>query len=129
MWIILIPLCKWWVKEDFLTKKNREIKTERNKSVPQFQSLYAVLRGSVVSNSCYPVDRGAWQPTVHSTGKNTGLGCHALLQGIFPTQGLNPGLPHCRWILYHLNYQGSPRTLWTSIKLIHVLQRGLGIIC
>ena len=34
--------------------------------------------------------------------------CHALLQGIFPTQGLNPDLPHCRWILYHLSHQGSP---------------------
>ena len=56
-----------------------------------------------------PMDRGAWQPTVHSTGKNTGLGCHALLQGIFPTQGLNPGLPHCRQILYHLSHRGSPK--------------------
>ena len=43
-----------------------------------------------------------------SPGKNTGAGCHALLQGIFPTQGLNPGLPHCRWTLYHLSHQGSP---------------------
>ena len=33
--------------------------------------------------------------------------CHALLQGIFPTQRSNPGLPHCRWILYQLNHQGS----------------------
>ena len=43
-----------------------------------------------------------------SPGKNTGVGCHALLQGIFSTQGLNPGLPHCRQILYHLRPQGSP---------------------
>ena len=42
-----------------------------------------------------------------SPGKNTRVGCHAILQGIFPTQGLNPGLPHCRWILYQLSYQGS----------------------
>ena len=35
-------------------------------------------------------------------GKSTGVGCHFLLQGIFPTQGSNPGLPHCRQILYHL---------------------------
>ena len=39
------------------------------------------------------------------------VGCHALLQKIFPTQGSNPGLPHCRWILYHLSHQGSPRIL------------------
>jgi len=43
-----------------------------------------------------------------SPGQNTGVGCHALLQRIFPTQGLNPGLPHCRQILYHLNHQRSP---------------------
>ena len=36
-----------------------------------------------------------------SPGKNTGVGCYLLLQGIFPTQGSNPGLLHCRWILYH----------------------------
>ena len=34
-----------------------------------------------------------------SPGKNTGVGCHFLLQGIFPTQGLNPGLPHCKQML------------------------------
>ena len=50
-----------------------------------------------------------------SPGKNTGVGCHALLRGIFPTQGLNPGLPHCRWILYHLSHQGSPKILeWVA---------------
>ena len=37
----------------------------------------------------------------NSPGKNTGVGCHDLLQGIFPTQGSNPYLPHCGWILYH----------------------------
>ena len=40
--------------------------------------------------------------------KNTGVGCHSLLQGIFPTQGLNPGLLHFRWILYQLSNKGSP---------------------
>ena len=37
-----------------------------------------------------------------------GVDCHFLLQGIFPTTGLNPGLPHCRQTLYHLSHQGSP---------------------
>ena len=41
-------------------------------------------------------------------GKNTGVGCRFLLQRIFPTQGWNPGLPHCRQTLYRLSYQGSP---------------------
>ena len=39
--------------------------------------------------------------------KNTGVGSHSLLQGIFPTQELNLGLPHWRQILYHLSHQGS----------------------
>ena len=43
-----------------------------------------------------------------SPGKNTGVGCCALLQGIFPTEGWKPGLLHCRQILYHLSHQGSP---------------------
>ena len=38
-------------------------------------------------------------------GKSTGVGCHCLLQGIFPTQGSNPGLPHCRQRLYRLSHQ------------------------
>ena len=45
-----------------------------------------------------------------SPGKNTGVGCHFLLQRIFLTQGLNPGLLHCRQMLYHLSHQGSPRS-------------------
>ena len=50
-----------------------------------------------------------------SPGKNTGVGCHALFQRIFPTQGSNPGLPHCRQLLYHLSQQGSPRILeWVA---------------
>ena len=44
----------------------------------------------------------------NSLGHNTGGGSLSLLQGIFPTQGLNPGLPHCRWILYQLSHKGSP---------------------
>ena len=51
----------------------------------------------------------------NSPGKNTGVGCHALLQGIFPTLGSNPGLPYCRQILYCLSHQGSPRILeWVA---------------
>ena len=43
-----------------------------------------------------------------SPGKNTGVGCHALLQGIFPTQALKQGLLHYRKVFYQLSYQGSP---------------------
>ena len=44
----------------------------------------------------------------NSPDKNIGVGCHSLLQGIFLTQRLNPGLPYCRQVLYHLSHQGSP---------------------
>ena len=49
----------------------------------------------------------------NSPGRNTGVGCSIFspLQGIFPTQGSNPGLPHCRWILYQWSHQGSTRIL------------------
>ena len=48
-------------------------------------------------------------------GQDTGVGTCSLLQGILPIQGLNPGLPHCRQILYQLSYQGRPRTLeWVA---------------
>ena len=50
-----------------------------------------------------------------SPGKNTEVGCHVLLQGNFPTQGLNPGLLHFKKILCYLNHQGSPQILeWVA---------------
>ena len=63
---------------------------------------------------CDPMDCSWPGSSVHgdSPGKNTGVGCYALIQGIFPTQGLNPGLPHCRQILYHLSHQGSWSPEW-----------------
>ena len=63
---------------------------------------------SVVSNSVTPRPARLLSPW-NSPGKNTGVGCHSLLQGIFPTQGLNPGLLHSRQILYHLSLHGSKR--------------------
>ena len=56
----------------------------------------------------------------NSLGQNTGVGSLSLLQGTFPTQGLNPGLLHCRRIFYHLSYQGNPRVgpCWLSILYI-----------
>ena len=55
---------------------------------------------------CDPMNCSLPGSSVHrdSLGKNTGVGCHALLQGIFPTQGSNPGLLHCRQLLYHLSH-------------------------
>ena len=63
---------------------------------------------SVVSNSLWP--HGLNSPW-NSPGQNTRVGSLSLLQGIFPTQGWNPGLPHYRQILYQLSHKGSPRIL------------------
>ena len=58
-----------------------------------------------VTQSCPTLcDPSPW----NSPGQNTGAGSCSLLQGIFPTQRLNPSLPHYRWILYQLSHQGSP---------------------
>ena len=64
----------------------------------------------------------ALQDPIHgdSLGKNTRVGCHTLLQGIVPTQGLNPDFLHCKQILYCLSHQQSPfsigyTTFWTSL--------------
>ena len=69
----------------------------------------AVVLGSVVQSRLFTtLDCGPPGSSVHghSAGKSTGVGCHALLQGIFPTQGSNPGLPHGRQILYSLSHPG-----------------------
>ena len=67
---------------------------------------------SVVSNSL--LSHGLYSPW-NSPGQNTGVGSLSLLQGLFSTQGSNPGLPHCRWILYQLSHKGSLRILeWVA---------------
>ena len=62
----------------------------------------------------------------NSPDKNTGVGCHSLLQGIFPSQESNSGLLHCRQILYHLIHQGNPIFKLDDAKLLsHLLQEYL----
>ena len=67
--------------------------------------IYGSISHSVMADSC-----NTWTVPARllcpwdSSGKNTVVGCHLLLQGIFPTQGLNPGLPHCRQILNCLSH-------------------------
>ena len=78
---------------------------------------WQALLSLVMSDSLWPMNWGPPGSPVHgdSPSKNTGVSCCALLQGIFPTQGSNPGLLRCRQILYHLSHQGSPRILkWVT---------------
>ena len=67
---------------------------------------------SVMSDSLWP--HGLYRPW-NSPGQNTEVGSFSFLQGIFPTQGSNPDLPHCRQILYQLSHKRSPRVLeWVA---------------
>ena len=71
---------------------------------------------SVVSDYLQP--QGLYSPW-NSPGQITGVGSHSLLQGIFPTQGSNPSLLHCRQILYQLSHQRSPRILeWEAYPFL-----------
>ena len=72
---------------------------------------------SVISDSLQP--HVLYSPQ-NSPGQNTGADSHSLLQGIFPTQGSNPGLPHCRQILYQLRYKGKPKN--TGVGSLSLLQ-------
>ena len=129
------PMMKWLTEEDPAKELNRQRSKEGKqemkcletweKTLPQEkrnnQQCQRGLSFCLVTQLCLtlfnPVDCSLSSSSVHgdSPGQNTGMGCHALLQGIFQTQGLNPGLPHCRWVLYHLSHQGSPRILeWVA---------------
>ena len=89
--------------------------TKSRTCLSDFQ-IHCVLATQLCLTLCDTMDCSSPGSSVHedSPGKNTGVGCHALLQGIFPMQGSNPDLPHCRQILYLLSHQGSPITLWSD---------------
>ena len=92
------------------TQMTAALSPEQN--VFSFCFRYKSKSRSVESNSLRP--HGLYIPW-NSPGQNTGVGTLSLLQGIFPTQGSNPGLLHCRQILYQLNNKGSPRILeWVA---------------
>ena len=76
---------------------------------PFIVSSEGMLVAQLYLTLCEPMDCSL--TSVHGIAqsrKNTGVGCHFLLQGIFLTQGLNSGLLHCRQMLYQLSHQGSP---------------------
>ena len=108
-------------------------------TISYFHLHYGWYAICLVAQSCPTLGnsmdcRPAGSPVLEdSPGKNTGVGCHALLQGIFPTQGLNPDLPWGRWILYPLSYKGTPTTAMVGIVIMkywykHQLCRTAGVI-
>ena len=88
-------------------------------TLPAFSYCLLYLGGSLDhgSKSRSVVSNSLRLHGLNSPGQNAGVGSLSLLQGIFPTQGSNPGLPHCRWILYLLSHKGSKNTGVGSLSL------------
>ena len=106
--------CVSWTRRQvhpFITEPPREPLYRQTHTHTHTYIRVCVLSRPAVSSS---VTRGLLPIRLlhpwNSPGENTAVGCHFLLQRIFPTQGSNPDLLHCRWVLYHLNRQGSTHT-------------------
>ena len=92
-------------------KDSNRIRSERG-TLQQISETSLKIQGKFLSLSRSVMSdflrlHGLYSPW-NSPGQNTGVGKLSLPQGIFPTQGSNPGLPHCRWILYWLSHKGNP---------------------
>ena len=89
----------------------------KNRTVKLLQEqLLCCVSCSISPILCNPTDSS---PPWNSPGKNAGVGCHSLLQGIFLTQGLSLSLLHCRQILYHLSHQTSPGYMCNWFALLY----------
>ena len=106
MWVII----EYWVESPVLSSRFLLV-IYLIRVCAQLLQLYPTL--------CDLMDCSPPGSSVHgdSPGKNTGVGCHALLQGIFLTQGLNPHLLHCRQILYHWATKEAP-LIYSSLYML-----------
>ena len=92
---------------DFIHSLPDEVRLLQFSSVTKWRESHTVISDSLQSHGLY----SQW----NSPGKNTGVRSLSILQGIFPTQGLNQSLPHCRRIPYQLSYKGSPKIVeWAA---------------
>ena len=87
-------------------------------SLENFKHYFATQREVKWSQSRSVMSDFLWPHRLYnpwnSPGQNTGVDSLSLLQGIFPTQGLNPGFLHCRQSLYQLSHKGSPTSVWNE---------------
>ena len=127
LWLIRLESVKLWTQYFMLalwhlvmTEDNYIWGSLRWKEMARLSCTWSIIScgGLVVVHSISRVWLFAIPWTIQSvefSGQNTGAGSLSLLQGIFPTQGLNLCLPHCRQILYQLSHKGSPRILeWVA---------------
>ena len=94
-------------------KKQTNKQTQSTSNLTNLKSFCSANESdSVILTLCDPMD---YTSPLNSPGQNTGMGSLSLLLGIFPMQGLNPGLPHCREVPNQLNHKGNPRVLeWVA---------------
>ena len=110
----------WNIPEAVLLRDRMRLFHKRNEHYSEWSRPASKHTFWVISRTCSrrTVKRvSGWKSLSprHSPGQSTGVGSHSLLQGTFPTQESNPGLPHCRQILYQLSHRGSPRILeWAA---------------
>ena len=114
--------CFEWASHVVLEVKRQKNKTKQNKTKTSCNvgdtsesESRSVLSGSLRPHGLYSSPK--------FPGQNTGVSSLSLLQGIFPTQGLNPGLPHCRQILYQLSHKGSPRDADSALGREDLLEK------
>ena len=105
--------CSWKVYKSKYLKWTKEVNSDTciSSFLKQPMKESENVSCSVVSDSLQPhgLQPARFLCPWNSSGANSGVGSCSLLRGIFPTQGSNPGLLHCRQILYHLSLQGSPK--------------------
>ena len=106
---------RWWLSRSRASWSKASCKEALGKCLLSgfLHQSFLILKTESESHSA--VSDSLWPHELHSPwnslGKNTGVGSRSLLQGIFATQGSNPGLPCCRQILYQLNHKGGPLIL------------------
>ena len=103
------------VRHDLVTQQQQKISHKQLKCLPQGPKKNKRRPKFIEwSESLSVISHGIYSP-LSFPSQNTGVGSLFLLQGIFPTQGSNSGLPHCNQILYQMSHKGSPRILeWVA---------------
>ena len=103
-WDICMQVRKQQLELDMEQRTGSKFRKEYVRVVYCHPAYLTYMLSEWVSENCSVVSDSLW----NFPYQNTEVGSLSLLQGIFPTQGSNPGFPNCRWILYQLSHKGSP---------------------